>query len=99
MGYYNKFDVHTHPLKVQGEKWRPWNNNMVNRENILRNKRAHEHLNGIAARRTLTSAGNFGSYRTREPVIRPTTVPARSSMRQTRLWDHLDRHRCSTVYY
>ena len=53
----------------------------------------------IWEQKLLNRLSQFGSNRGVEPIARPTTVPARSQMVRTKLHDHLDRYRSSSVYY
>ena len=83
---FHKYEANTHPLRTHGETWRTWNNDMKNRSRILSNKRQYEFENGVKPQRTKTSAGEYGSYKSKEPVVRQSMLPGRLSMRKTRLW-------------
>ena len=94
------YKLHTHPLKGPKAHQAPWNTNMKTREAVLANKRASDMSKGYDFKpRAKTSAKNFGSYYHKEPCARPTRLPSRDEMKRPKLHDHLDRWRCSSVYY
>lgn len=97
---HKHYKLHTHPLKGKSGYLAPWNTNMKTREAVLENKRASDIAKGYDFNtRSKTSAKNYGSYFHKEPVARPTRLPERDDMRRPKVHDHLDKWRCSSVYY